>query len=78
MILGELTGRVNKEMAKRVLEGAGAKVDDKVTVETDFLVLGVKEAPDSPELTESESYKQAQAWGIEIIRARDLDPFLTF
>jgi NAD-dependent DNA ligase len=78
VILGELTGRANKEMAKRVLTNAGAKVDDKVTVDTDFLVLGVKEAPDAPELTESEAYKQAQAWGIEIIRARDLDPFLTF
>jgi hypothetical protein len=77
-ILGELTGRVNKEMAKRVLEAGGAKVDDKLSVETDFLVLGVKEAPDSPDLTETEAYKQAQAWGIEIIRARDLDPFLTY
>ena len=65
-------------MAKRVLEAAGARVDDKLSVETDFLVLGVKEAPDPPELTESEAYKQAQAWGIEIIRARDLDPFLTY
>jgi hypothetical protein len=78
VILGELTGRANKDMAKRVLEAAGARVDDKVTVDTDFVVLGVKEAPDAPELTETEGYKQAQAWGIEIIRARDLDPFLTF
>jgi NAD-dependent DNA ligase len=78
VILGELTGRANKEMAKRILENAGARVDDKVSVETDFVVLGVKEAPDAPELTESEQYKQAQAWGIEIIRSRDLDPFLTF
>jgi hypothetical protein len=78
VILGELTGRANKEMAKRVLEAAGAKVDDKITVDTDFLVLGVKESPDAPELTDSDAYKQAQAWGIEIIRARDLDPFLTF
>jgi NAD-dependent DNA ligase len=78
VILGELNGRLNKEAAKRVLEGLGAKVEDKVTVDTDFVVLGVKEAPDAPELTDSEAYKQAQAWGIEIIRARDLDPFLTF
>jgi type II secretory pathway pseudopilin PulG len=77
-ILGELTGRANVEMAKRVLTAAGAKVDEKLSVETDFLVLGVKESPDSPELTDSEAYKQAQAWGIEIIRARDLDPFLTY
>jgi NAD-dependent DNA ligase len=78
VILGELTGRANKEMAKRILENAGARVDEKVSVETDFVVLGVKEAPDSPDLTDSDQYKQAQAWGIEIIRARDLDPFLTF
>jgi NAD-dependent DNA ligase len=78
VILGELTGRANKEMAKRILENAGARVDDKVSVETDFVVLGVKEAPDAPDLTETDQYKQAQAWGIEIIRARDLDPFLTF
>lgn len=77
VILGELTGRLNKEAAKRVLEGLGCKVEDKVSVDTDFLVIGVKEAADAPELTESENYKQAQAWGIEIIRARDLDPFLT-
>jgi hypothetical protein len=77
VFLGEPNGRLNKEAAKRVLEGLGAKVEDKVSVDTDFLVLGVKEAADAPELTESEAYKQAQAWGIEIIRARDLDPFLT-
>ncbi len=77
VFLGELTGRYNKEVAKRMLEQSGAKVDDKVTVETDFVVLGLKEAPDAPELTESADYKQAQAWGIEVIRSRDLETYLS-
>ncbi len=77
VILGELSGSYTKEVAKRMLDSFGAKVDDKVTVETDFLVLGIKETPDAPDLMESPEYKQAVAWGIEVIRSRDLAAYLS-
>jgi hypothetical protein len=76
VFLGELNGSVSKEVATRVLEANGAKVDDKISTSTDFLVLGAKETPESEELTESPVYKEALRWGIEIIRASDLEVFL--
>jgi hypothetical protein len=74
--LGAVNGTVSKELATRILEGNGAAVDEAVTAATDFLVLGVKETPESEELTESQIYKDAVRWGVEIIRASDLETFL--
>ncbi|HYC78487.1 MAG TPA: BRCT domain-containing protein [Planctomycetota bacterium] len=75
VFLGNL-GTMSADNAKRILERMGAKVDDKVTVETDFLVLGSKDTPEAEELTESQVYKDALRWGIQVLRARDLDVFL--
>ena len=77
VFLGELPGRYNREMATRILEKLGAKVEPNVTVRTTYLVLGQKEDPDADELTESDDYKNAMRWGIEVIRAQDLAPFLS-
>ena len=74
--LGQLPGRYTRETAERILKGFGASVQDKVTIETDFLVLGENEDPDADPLTESADYRNAMTWGIEVIRARDLAPFL--
>jgi hypothetical protein len=76
VFLGQLPGRYTREMATRILESFGARVEDKVTVHTSFLVLGAKEDPEGPELTEDQNYKNATLWGVEIIRAQDLAPFL--
>lgn len=74
--LGRLPGRYNKEIATRILTSFGAAIDPKVTVTTHFLVLGEKEDLDGEELTESPEYKNAMTWGVEVIRAQDLAPFL--
>ncbi len=78
VILGELPGRYNREMAAKILESHGAKVDTKVTVETDFVIVGIKDGADGAEPAESDDYKKAQGWSIPVLRARDLEPFLQF
>ncbi len=74
--LGQLPGRYSREVASRILENAGAKIGEKVDVSTTFLVLGEKEDAEAEELTASADYKNALLWGVEIIRAQDLAPFL--
>jgi NAD-dependent DNA ligase len=77
VVLGELPGRYNREMATKILESHGVKIDSKVTVATDFVVLGMKDGEDA-DPAESEDYKKAQGWSIPVLRARDLEPFLQF
>jgi hypothetical protein len=74
--LGAMNGTVSKELATKMLEANGAKVDEKLSTSTDFLVIGAKETPEAEELTESPVYKEAMRWGIETIRAADLESFL--
>lgn len=74
--LGAMNGTVSKELATKMLEANGAKVDEKLSTATDFLVIGAKETPEAEELTESPVYKEAMRWGIETIRAADLESFL--
>ncbi len=76
LFLGQTPGRYTREVAERILESFGAKIDKKVTTRTDFIVVGEKETEDADELTESPEYKNAQTWGIEMIRPKDLEPFL--
>lgn len=75
-ILGDLPGKYNKETAVRILGKLGAKVEDNVNIRTDFLVLGMKEGEDADEITDRDDYKNAKRWGVEMIRARDLQSFL--
>ncbi len=74
--LGAMNGTVSKELATKMLEANGAKVDEKLSTSTDFLVIGAKETPEAEELTEWPVYKEAMRWGIETIRAADLESFL--
>lgn len=74
--LGVLDGSVTNAVAKTVLERSGAKVDDAVTVNTDFIVVGINESEDDLPIRETEPYRDAQRWGIPALRARDLEPFL--
>jgi hypothetical protein len=76
VFLGALNGTLSKELATSMLEKNGAKVDAAITTATDFLVVGAKETPEAEELTENAAYKQAQQWGVEMIRAADLESFL--
>jgi len=75
-ILGDLPGKYNKETAVRILGKLGARVEDGVSIATDFVVLGMKEGEDADEITDRDDYKNAKRWGIEMIRARDLQSFL--
>ena len=77
VVLGELPGRYNREMATKILESHGVKVESKVSVETDFVVVGIKDGEEA-DPTESEDFKKAQGWSIPVLRARDLEPFLQF
>lgn len=76
LFLGQLPGRFNRETAEQLLREMGGNVQDKVTVETDFLVLGQNESEDDIPLTESDDYQNARRWGITIITEKDLTPFL--
>jgi hypothetical protein len=74
--LGQLPGRYTREVATRLLAASGAKIGESVDVNTTFLVLGEKEDAEGEELTASADYKNALLWGVEVIRAQDLTPFL--
>ncbi|HMS15668.1 MAG TPA: hypothetical protein PKA37_02435 [Planctomycetota bacterium] len=76
VFLGELPGRYPREVAERIIARKGATVDTEVSVRTDFLVLGERESEDEEPLTDTEQYRTALRWGVEILRARDLAPFL--
>lgn len=75
-IIGDLPGKYNKETAVRILEKLGAEVQASVDIHTDFIVLGMRESEDADEVTDRDDYKNAQRWGVEMIRARDLQAFL--
>lgn len=76
VFLGALNGSLSKELATAMLEKNGAKVDSAISTAVDFLVVGAKETPEAEELTESPVYKDALRWGVEMIRAADLEAFL--
>ena len=78
MFLGEMPGSWNRATATKFLKQRGATIEDKVSINTDFVVLGVQEDEDAAPLTDSDDYRHALQWGIEVIRARDLAPYLKF
>jgi len=76
VILGNLPGRYSLQEARRILEGMGAKVDTKVTVDTDFLVLGRKESEDAVPFEERPEYKAAIQYNVQIIGFNELRGYL--
>jgi NAD-dependent DNA ligase len=76
VFLGELPGRYPREVAERIITRKGGIVDTEVSVRTDFIILGERESEDDEPLTDTEQYRTASRWGIEVLRARDLAPFL--
>ena len=74
--LGQLQGRYSREILQSMLRNRGAVIDEQVTVHTDFVVVGEAENPDEGDITEGADYQKARRWGIEMVRPRDLEPFL--
>lgn len=81
--LGSLPGRFDNQTAANKLRAMGAAVDEKMSVHIDFIVLGNDPNPEAvgenanPEwFKDKPEYNDALRWGIETIRARDLETFL--
>jgi hypothetical protein len=76
-ILGKLS-KYGKTEATAVLERLGNKVDEKLGVLTDYVILGQKENPDDPNLEETEIYKNAKQLGVKIITEKQLEAFTKY
>jgi len=80
-LLGDFPLTMSKEQATARLKELGASVDEKLSADTDVLVLGEKplaEGENAPELTESDDYKTADKLGMRIIRLAELQDFLRY
>ncbi len=85
--LGNLPGRFDNQTATKILAQYGMKVEtgDKIDLMADFLVLGANpempeegEEPDPNWFKKTQAYSDALRWGIEMIRAEDLEMFLKY
>ena len=83
--LGRLPGRFDNQRARAILEDFGAEVADGFSIEVDFLVLGANPDPeavgedaDLDWFKQTEEYNDALRWGVEMLRARDLEGFLQY
>jgi hypothetical protein len=77
VFLGVLPGRYNKEEASRLLTELGVRVDEKVTPDTDFLVVGDKESgEDAPELQTLPDFSLAQEYSVQMLTPGDLRVYL--
>ena len=83
--LGKLPGRFNNQRAKAILEEYDMNVEEVFSVRADFIVLG--ENPELPEdgeeadpnwFKKTQAYTDAIRWGIEMLRASDLEEFLKY
>ncbi len=80
VFLGQIPGRYNNEEAARILRSRGAVVADKVTANTDFLVVG-RQATSSgteEELEDSEPFKRAVLYGVELLRGEELVQYIQY
>ncbi len=83
--LGNLPGRFNNQTATRILGQYGMKVADKFNLNVDFIVLGENpempeegEEPDPNWFKKTQAYSDAIRWGVEMIRAEDLETYLKY
>lgn len=83
--LGNLPGRFNNQTATKILGQYGMSVAENFNLNVDFLVLG--ENPEMPEEGEeadpnwfkkTQAYSDAVRWGVEMIRAEDLEMYLKY
>lgn len=79
VFLGVLPGRYDNATASRLLEEKGARVVNRVSANTDFLVVGNKPAGEGEEeLEEREPYRLAVQYGVEILRPSELVKFIEY
>ncbi|MFT7616990.1 MAG: hypothetical protein ACI97A_000620 [Planctomycetota bacterium] len=83
--LGNLPGRFNNQTASKILGQYGMKVSDDFNLFVDFLVLASNpELPEEGEEADPNWFKKTQAysdavrWGVEMIRAEDLETYLKY
>ena len=78
VFLGEMSGRYNTEEAKRILSSKGADVKSTVSANTDFLVVGKSPVGDDTPLEESETFRIAKLYGVEILAAGELVQYIQY
>jgi len=79
VFLGELRGRYNNAQATNILRSKGARVEQSVTSDTDFLVVGeVPAGQDDVVLEETETFKLAELFGVEMIGAEELLQYIRY
>lgn len=84
--LGSLPGRYDNQRAAAILRDFGASVTDKVTVDVDYIVLGANPDPEAAVGEDADpnwfkstvEYTDGKRWGVEFLRARDLEDFIRF
>ncbi len=79
VFLGEIPGRFSNEEAERILRSRGADVAKTVTANTDFLVVGRSgpEGGDAP-LEQSEAFRLAELYGVEILPGSELEQYIRY
>ncbi len=79
VFVGEMNGRYSRDEVTRLIQAQGAMVADRVTADTDFLVVGAKsDAEGAPELEATPEYVRAIEYKTDIISVRDLESMLRF
>jgi len=79
VLLGRFPGSLNKGFISDRLKTLGGSVDENVSSNTDFLVLGSKEEGEfAQELTDSPEYKLADKLGVQIVRLNDIMDFIRY
>jgi hypothetical protein len=80
VLLGRMPGRFGNEEMTQMLQRNGASVVDNVSVHTDFLVVGEKASSDADELPleETDAFRLATDFGVEIISSQELERLLRF
>ncbi len=74
-VLGR-TAKYGTSQAKSILESLGNKIDEKVSMHTDYLLVGMPD--DDSDITQSDDYKEALRFGVQIITERDLELFTNY
>ncbi len=81
VLLGLMPGRFGNDEMTRLLVNNGASVSSTVSANTDFLVVGEKAESvggDDVPLEETEIFRMASLYGVEIITGRELEKILRF
>ncbi|MFO0985059.1 MAG: hypothetical protein U1E76_25575 [Planctomycetota bacterium] len=79
VFLGRFPANASKNFVKQRLENVGAQVDDAVTPATDYLVYGEKDITENaPDLTDTEDYKKALEYGVQMISINDMLSFIKY